>query len=194
MDMAVDAPIGVTPVPRDGDLDWSQYPHDEYWPADPVLDPSWSFWDYYVAGNGTVCTGYSKLVEYHTASYARVHPFVYARQMQRIYNQHCRRFMVDPEARNRKEGQRCHGPAWSARNIYEWPLQQAVPFAVRSSINKTYAKVFECMQQGQIFLSNGGTDLKALDAFNKTVKQYAALQAQFAGDRATTSAGLLGLG
>lgn len=183
---------GVVPVPRDS-VNWDEYPHDTYWPDDPVLDPSWSFWDYYNAGHGATCRGYEKLVEYHKSAYGRVQPFAYAHRMQKLYCLHVRPYMVDPEAADRTNAPRMRGPAWSARNIYEWPLDQAVPSAVLADVGRTYARVFNCMAQGQLFQSNGKVELKALDMFNKAAKHYMQLLPHLVTQRAATNAGLLGL-
>lgn len=175
-------------VPRDETADWDQYPHDQYWPDDPVTDPHFDFWAHYAQSKQQNINNkaYEKIVNYQIENYGRVPPFAFCREMQRLYNKHARPFLTDPSETDPRKARRMvdpvtgrpGGPPWPARMIYEYARREAlVPSAMRLEIARTFQEACYCLQNNQIFLIDSATpnqkkvDYKALDMFMKAAKE-----------------------
>lgn len=148
------------------ELDWSEYVQD---PDDPITDADFCLWcDFAVCAND-LKTGnkhWEQLIRYHNENWGRVHPFKFARDSQRIYNEHIRLYLTDND--------KAHvvGPAWPAQSIHEHPITHV--FIARCAHIENafvYQTALRRMRDNGLFMSDGTVNTKLLKLFFDTEKQ-----------------------
>lgn len=159
------------PVPRD-DVNWAEFVQD---PRDPITDEKWCVWTYAQSKDQYKSNPrFEKLVKLHRENYNKVPPFDFCVMMQNAYNELVRDFLMKPDPNDAKKMVRYRGPAWPARNIWNYPITTIVlPSAIREEVARTYMRVLTTMSDNQLFLRvPGGTSTTVcrttLDAYNKT--------------------------
>jgi hypothetical protein len=171
---ALDAVNGEEPEPPPKPVpmqytNWALYKQPA---SDPILDPSFCFACHFAQSKQEYSE--NKRIEdmrrFATESRDHMHPFLFAKEMQHIYNTTVRPYL-------QYRGMSYAGPAWPARNIYEHALShKPTPGAWRQQIARTLLTAMKTMEENGLFLADGTTgarrvDPRVLDAYNKTYKE-----------------------
>lgn len=136
---------------------------------DPITDPDFCLWCRYAQcaqelgdkGN----KGFERLVTYNRENWGRVHPFEFARESQKIYNEFLRKNLTDGKNRH------VHGPAWPARNIYEHPVEHVLHAkCVHLENAYTIRKIMRAVAD-QILMSDKSTNAKNIKIYLEAEKQ-----------------------
>jgi len=155
-------------VPRDGTLDWSQYPQD---PNDPITDPTFDMWAIYAQSKAEEMQsgGFRRLKEFHDMNYGRIPAFQFCQSMQKIYNKHVRYFLIDPA--DKKGRTRKPGPAWPAERIWNYNQRTFCAAAIYMDTALTMTTAMTTLAKTMIFMEDSKRvrtcDTKNLDAFVK---------------------------
>ncbi len=159
----------LVPVPMDM-LDWDRYVEEV-----PIEDPDFCFWCQYAQTQDhyTNNKNVEKLRKYHEENFNRVHPFEFAREMQRLYRLYLQ------ECLKNHQGQVCLGPEWSGRSIYEHTTVHTVEARdVFEEWCRTLVRAVQVMRDTSLFLGDRanpgkilGLDVKVLGMYIKTIKE-----------------------
>jgi hypothetical protein len=151
-----------TPVPME-ELDWSKYVES----AD-VVDPDFCLWCTFAvcakkqAGN----KHWMRLKKYAEENWGRVHPFKFAREMQRIYDSHIRSHLSNDL------GERVWGPVWPAQQIHDHCIRHVFNARCAHIENCfTYQTALRRLRDKALFMSDGTVDLAILKRFAEIEKQ-----------------------
>lgn len=148
------------------ELNWADYVQD---PNDPVTDPDFCLWCCFALCARQAKTGnkkWERLKKYHEENWGHVHPFKFARESQRIYNEKIRDNLTDGK------GRKMRGPAWPAQQIHEHPINHV--FIARCAHTENafiYQTALRRIRDKGLFMSDGSVCLKTLKAFQETEKQ-----------------------
>ena len=152
------------PVPME-ELDWSKYDH-----GAEVVDPDFCLWCTFAvcakqqqqAGN----KNWIRLKTYAEENWGRVHPFKFAREMQRIYNAHIRCHLSNDL------GEVVYGPVWPAQQIHEHCIRHVFNARCAHIENCfTYQTALRRMRDKGLFMSDGTIDMAILKRFSEIEKQ-----------------------
>jgi hypothetical protein len=117
-DAELDAPPTTHTVPIRA-TNWDDYPQD---PCDPITNPTFCALCYLAQSDQEQASNkrWQKLLTYYRENYYGPNPFLFVSTVQDIYNTLIRGHLVNGQNEVRR------GPAWSARNIWEHPLEHAI--------------------------------------------------------------------
>ncbi len=115
---------------------------------------------------------FEKVLTYFKESYGIVHPFVFVREIQRLYNVHIRDHLADPSDPNRV----LRGPAWGAKSIYNRSRQRVMdPQAMRVDALRTIQVALVDLADNGIFKKDAQgkrfVDAKAMELYLKVFKE-----------------------
>jgi hypothetical protein len=162
-------PDPLVPVPMDH-LDWNNY-IEKY----PIDEPGFCFWCHYAqtkqqyVGNKNV----EKLVNFHRENFNNIHPFDFARKMQKLYRRYIQPWLID------HTGKVCLGPEWSGIQIVQHTTLHIInPPDVVEAWMRVIVRSTQVMADNGIFLGSAskpgviqGIDSKVFSTFMKTIKE-----------------------
>ncbi len=148
---------------------------DDYKETELIEDPDFCFWCQYAQtmehykNNNSV----EKLRKYYEENFSRVHPFEYAREMQRLYRENIQNCLKN------HAGQLIQGPEWSGKSIYEHTSVHSLePRDVYDDWCRTLVRAVQVMRDTALFLGNKddkgkilGVNNTALTMYIKTIKE-----------------------
>lgn len=145
------------------ELNW-----DEYIEEEPITDPGFCLWCRFAVMARNATKGNLKwgaLKTYHEENHGRVHPFEFARESQRIYNECLRDHLTD------EDGCPIRGPAWPAKNIHEHAITHVVIAICNHRENAmVYQTALRRIRDNGLFRSDGSVCLKHFKAFTEAEK------------------------
>lgn len=158
--------LALVPVPPD-EVDWERYIDDFHIP-----DPDWCFWCLYAmtkehyANNKNV----EEMVRYDEENREEVHPFVYAREMTRLYRENIKNYLIG------SDGKPDVGPEWSGKTAWEHSSEHVVrEKVVLEEWRRTITRGLRLMANNGMFLGEKGkkatvVDSKMFAQYTKTIK------------------------
>jgi len=154
-------------VPCD-DVDW-----DAYVETEPITKPDFCFWSEMAHGKHQLEQNQAvqNLVTFHRQNMSKMHPFVFVRKIQDMYNRDLRPYFSHPTDPDRQ----VRGPMWPARNIYEYTHKIVSPPAIASLVSKIYLDIIVTLSKNQVIETDPSSkdprarkgNIKAIELFVK---------------------------